>query len=237
MMEIQSESRKRQQMIIPSVSPIINVISHSKSPTSHPHSNENQNRITQQWQHNHQPSHITSYFTDFNPLIPFKCPFYPSYLIIETLTNLTIPTSSSHRPSHFNNKYPHSQHLSPIHSPHPSQSLQHVITFNSLPTNVSKQTTHTIWETNYSRLFRMQSLIGLLRKSTIIPVSLHRLVMNRMIVVKYGVGEQEYLSFACLNSPSTNQDRRDTPDCRRISASVEKNARISIRRIRSLSTK
>ena len=136
-------------------------------------------------------------------------------------------------------EHPHSQHLSPNHSPHPSQPLHQVITspFNSLPTNVSKQTTYTIWETQYSRLFRIQSLIGLLRRSTIIPVSLHRLVMNRMIVVKYGVGEQEYLSFACLNSPSTNQDRRDTPDCRRISASVEKNARISIRRIRSLSTK
>lgn len=136
-------------------------------------------------------------------------------------------------------EHPHSQHLSPIHSPHPSQPHQHITTphCNSLPTNVSKQTTHTIWETKYSRLFRIQSLIGLLRRSTIIPVSLHRLVMNRMIVVKYGVGEQEYLSFACLNSPSTNQDRRDTPDCRRISASVEKNARISIRRIRSLSTK
>ena len=134
-------------------------------------------------------------------------------------------------------EHPHSQHLSPIHSPHPSQSLQRVITSNSLPTNVSKQTTHTIWETQYSRLFKMQSLIGLLRSSAIIPVSLHRLVMNRMIVVKHGVGEQEYLSFACSNSPSTKQDRQDTPDCRRISASVEKNARISIRGIRSLSTK
>ncbi len=127
---------------------------------------------------------------------------------------------------------PHSNHTVP-----PPRQRVSTSPFNSLPTNVSKQTTHTIWETQYSRLFRIQSLIGLLRRSTIIPVSLHRLVMNRMIVVKYGVGEQEYLSFACLNSPSTNQDRRDTPDCRRISASVEKNARISIRRIRSLSTK
>ena len=100
-------------------------------------------------------------------------------------------------------EHPHSQHLSPIHSPHPSQPLQRVITSNSLPTNVSKQTTHTIWETQYSRLFKMQSLIGLLRRSTIIPVSLHRLVMNRMIVVKYGVGRNTYhLPAQTLPPPS-----------------------------------
>ena len=48
MMEIQSKLWTRQQMIIPSSSPVIDVISHFKSPTSHPHSKENQNRITQQ---------------------------------------------------------------------------------------------------------------------------------------------------------------------------------------------
>ena len=47
MMEIQSESWKLEVMIIPSTSREIHTISHSKSPASHPHSNENQNWITE----------------------------------------------------------------------------------------------------------------------------------------------------------------------------------------------
>ena len=47
MMEIQSESWKLEVMIIPSKSREIHTISHSKSPTSHPHSNENQVWITE----------------------------------------------------------------------------------------------------------------------------------------------------------------------------------------------
>ena len=43
MMKTQSESWKQQQMIIPSTSPLIRTTSHSKSPTSHPYSNENPN--------------------------------------------------------------------------------------------------------------------------------------------------------------------------------------------------
>ena len=52
----------------------------------------------------------------------------------------------------------------------------------------------------------MQSLIGLLQRSTIIPVSLHRLVMNRMVVVKYGVGGAGIL-IICLLKLSLHQSR------------------------------
>lgn len=57
MMEIQSESWILEVMIIPSSSPVIHTISHSKSPTSHPHSTENQNRTTQQFSTEHQNTH------------------------------------------------------------------------------------------------------------------------------------------------------------------------------------
>ena len=88
----------------------------------------------------------------------------------------------------------------------PTTSTRNHLPFNSLPTNVSKQTTHTNWETQYSRLFRMQSLIGLLRSSIIVPVSLHRLVMNRMVVVKYGVGGAG-IFVICLLKLSLHQAR------------------------------
>lgn len=100
--------------------------------------------------------------------------------------------------------------------------------YQALCVYLDTESVSSFWETQYSRLFKIQSLIGLLRSSTIVPVSLHRLVMNRMIVVKYGVGEWEGLAYACSNSPSTNQDRRDTPDCWRISASEEKSARTTL---------
>ena len=48
MMEIQSEWWKLEVMIIPSKSREIHTVSHYKTPTLHPHSKENQNRITQQ---------------------------------------------------------------------------------------------------------------------------------------------------------------------------------------------
>lgn len=70
MMEIQSEWWKLEVMIIPSKSREIHTVSHYKTPTLHPHSKENQNRITQ------QPSTKNSetlterpYLIDYNPHI------------------------------------------------------------------------------------------------------------------------------------------------------------------------
>lgn len=60
--------------------------------------------------------------------------------------------------------------------------------YQALCVYLDTESVSSFWETQYSRLFKIQSLIGLLRSSIVIPVSLHRLVMNRMIVVKYGVG-------------------------------------------------
>lgn len=99
-------------MIIPSKSPVIHIISLYKPLISHPHSNENQNRITQQWQHNHQPSHRIAYLTDPNSLITFKCPFYLTCLIIKiltdpiTLTNNTTKRIASPFPAHLPKSLP-----------------------------------------------------------------------------------------------------------------------------------
>ena len=64
--------------------------------------------------------------------------------------------------------------------------------YQALCVYLDTESVSSFWETQYSRLFSIQSLIGLLRSSIVIPVSLHRLVMNRIIVVKYGVGRNTY---------------------------------------------
>ena len=76
MMEIQSESWKLVVMIIPSISLEIDVISHSKSPTSHPHSHENQIHITQSSSITQQTTHKTASLTILSPSTPTLPPHY-----------------------------------------------------------------------------------------------------------------------------------------------------------------
>ena len=68
-MEIQSEWWKPQQMIIPSTSPAIHTILHSKSPTSHPYSNKNQNRNTHNSSTISHSRHRTAYLINVGVLL------------------------------------------------------------------------------------------------------------------------------------------------------------------------
>ena len=69
MLEIQSESWKLEVMIIPSTSRGIHTILHSKSPTSHPHSNENRNRITDNHNAISHTRHKTAYLINVGVLL------------------------------------------------------------------------------------------------------------------------------------------------------------------------
>ena len=81
MMEIQSEWWKLEVMIIPSKSREIHTVSHYKTPTLHPHSKENQNRITQQSSKNSKHTHRSAYLIDYNPQITIKHRFTQQSLL------------------------------------------------------------------------------------------------------------------------------------------------------------
>ena len=96
-------------MIIPSTSREIRAKPHSKSPTSYPHSNENQNRNTHNSNTISHSRHETAYLIISNPAPPFKSQFYLHYLIITIPANPTTSTSYSYRISQCSAEYPHSQ--------------------------------------------------------------------------------------------------------------------------------
>ena len=116
-MEIQSESWKLEVMIIPFTSPEISIISHSKSLTSHPHSNENQNCITDNDNTISNPPVNLPYLPILNPLITFKCQSRSSPPISEETQSSATILSFSLETSQSNNAYPHSQPFSQITPP------------------------------------------------------------------------------------------------------------------------
>ena len=140
-------------MIIPSKSPVINVISRYKSPTSHPHSNEKQTPITplstknnktptelsiSPFQIHRKPSNpnsvtITSH-SQYSQIQPSPNPTHINYPIPTTTTPFPTPLPKSLSPTHQNHhKHPNptpthpnhhpSPHSTHNHSPHPLQFL------------------------------------------------------------------------------------------------------------------
>ncbi len=110
-------------MIIPSTSREIRAKPHSKSPTSYPHSNENQNRNTHNSNTISHSRHETAYLIISNPAPPFKSQFYLHYLIITIPANPTTSTPYSHHISQSNTEYPHSKPSPQITLSHPQNHI------------------------------------------------------------------------------------------------------------------
>ena len=119
MMEIQSEWWKLEVMIIPSTSREIHTISHYKSSTSHPHSNENPNWITE----NDNTICISPVDLPYHIILSsenaLKCQSHPSPPISEETQSSVTTLSFSLQISQSNNAYPHSQLFSQSTLPHP----------------------------------------------------------------------------------------------------------------------
>ena len=119
MMEIQSESWKLEVMIIPFTSLEIHVILHSKLPTSHPHSNENPNWITDNDNTIGNPPIGLPYHIIISSYNAFKCQSHASPPISERTQSSATTLSFSFEISQSNNPYPYSQPFSQITLPHP----------------------------------------------------------------------------------------------------------------------
>ena len=145
MMEIQSESWKPQVMIIPSTSPITNVVSHHKSSTSHPHSNENQNWITDNDNTISNPPVNLPYHIILSPIITFKCQSRSSPPISEEAQSPVTTLSFSLETSQSNNAYPHSQPFSQITPPSVKNTYTNpVIPVQFTPILLSLDNTHSL---------------------------------------------------------------------------------------------
>ena len=133
-MEIQSESWKPQVMIIPSVSPAIHTILHYKLPTSHPHSNENQNWITDNDNTISNPPVDLPYHIILSSENAFKKQSRSSKPISEETQSFTTILSFSLETSQSNNAHPYSQPFSQITLPHPwkSHTIAPLHQYNSL---------------------------------------------------------------------------------------------------------
>ena len=116
------DGERVETVLIPSTSREIRTISHSKSPISHPHSNENQNRITENDNRNINPPVGLLYHIIFSPSITSKYHFHPSIPISEATQSQWLSHrmhTRYHNPTmHIPILNPISKSLSPTHEKH-----------------------------------------------------------------------------------------------------------------------